>query len=182
MRGLMQKMSRRAGERAGRWAGRQVCWFSRLPACRLLGLVCVLAFSMSCRTPPLPPADFSAPGWRVLQGQAVWRPAKNKPDLAGELLLATNLNGDFFAQFGKTPFPLATAQVAGSRWQIEFGSGDYERAGNGQPPPRFVWFQLPGALLGAEISRDWRREHDVTNSWRLENLRTGETLETKLFP
>src|SRR5258708_1970399 len=105
----------------------------------------VLGFGASCRTPPLPPADFSAPGWRVLQGQAIWNPAKNKAELAGELLLATNANGNSFVQFGKTPFPLATAQVAGSRWQIEFGSGDYECAGNGQPPPRFVWFQLPSA-------------------------------------
>jgi hypothetical protein len=147
----------------------------------LSAFVCVLGLGTSCRTPPLPPANFAAPGWQVLQGQAVWKPAKNKSELAGELLLGTNANGNFFAQFGKTPFPLATAQAADDRWQIEFGSADYRRAGRGQPPSRFVWFQLPRALLGAEISRDWRSEHRATNSWRLENLRTGETLEAEFF-
>ncbi|MEK7707305.1 MAG: hypothetical protein AAB380_04850, partial [Verrucomicrobiota bacterium] len=96
-------------------------------------------FCVGCSSiPPLPPADFSAPGWRVQQGQAVWKPLKNKTELAGELVLATNANGSFFAQFTKTPFPLATVQVAGDRWQIEFGAGDYQRGGRGRPPARFA--------------------------------------------
>ncbi len=59
----------------------------------ILALVgCLLC--VSCRTAtPLPPADFSAPGWRLRQGQAVWKPSKDRPELAGDLLLAANANG-----------------------------------------------------------------------------------------
>jgi hypothetical protein len=148
-----------------------------------LVLACVATVGAGCRTPlPLPPADFSEPGWRVQQGQAVWKPMASKPELAGELLLATNINGSFFVQFTKTPFPLATAQVAGESWQMEFGSGEYSRRGQGQPPGRFAWFQLPGALSGGGWQRDWKFSRLEDSSWRLENTRTGEWLEGRLFP
>jgi len=130
----------------------------------------------------LPPADLSAPGWRVQQGQALWKPTKSKPELAGELLLATNTNGDFFVQFAKTPFTLASARVARDCWHIEFGSGDYRRNGQGEPPNRFVWFQLPRALAGKNPGGDWQFRQDSTNLWRLENPRTGESLAGYFFP
>ena len=137
----------------------------------------------SCRTaPPLPPADFSAPGWRVQQGQAVWKLSSNRPELAGDLLLATNVNGKFFVQLSKIPFPLATAQISGNQWQIEFGADKFSWRGNGTPPSRFVWFQLPRALLGENLNGNWQFKNATTNSWRLENPRTGETLEGEFFP
>jgi len=68
----------------------------------------LLILGAGCRTAnPLPPADFSAPGWRVQQGQAVWKPSASRPELAGDLLLATNVNGNMFIQFSKMPFPVA---------------------------------------------------------------------------
>jgi hypothetical protein len=142
----------------------------------------LLGLGTSCRTtPPLPAANLSIPGWRIQQGQAVWKPTRDRPELTGELILATNASGDFFVQFAKPPFTLATAQVAGDRWQIEFGSGDYSRRGRGQPPTRFAWFQLPAALDGASAGRDWRFERVATNFWRMENRRTGEALEGAFF-
>jgi hypothetical protein len=142
-----------------------------------------LILCAGCRTiPPLPPTDFSAPGWRVQQGQAVWKPSQNRPELAGDLLLATNTNGDFFIQFSKMPFPLATARVSGGRWQIEFGADKYSWHGHGNPPDRFAWFQLPRALLEANIGGDWQFTRVETNSWRLENSHTGESLEGEFFP
>jgi hypothetical protein len=153
--------------------------------------------------------DLSAPGWRVQQGQALWKPTKTRPELAGELLLATNANGDFLVQFSKTPFALATAQKVGDRWQIELGAGDYRRSGPGQPPAGFVWFQLPrfmalsrqkppsaqldpageGGLRGEGHKTtadggvsDWHFDRVTADSWRLENHRTGETLEGGFFP
>ncbi len=142
-----------------------------------------VGLGVGCRSlPSLPPADFSAPGWRVQQGQAIWKPLRNKPELSGELLLATNVNGSFFVQFSKTPFPLATAQVAAATWQIDFGTGEHAWRGPGPPPARFVWFQLPRALAGAGVARDWRFARVGTNSWRFENSRTGESLEGELFP
>ncbi len=147
----------------------------------LSGLVLVLC--AGCRTtPPLPTADFSAPGWHVQQGQAVWKPSQSRPELAGDLLLATNVNGNFFLQFSKMPLPLATARVSGGRWQIEFGADKFSWHGHGNPPDRFAWFQLPRALLDINIGRNWRFTRVETNSWRLKNPRTGESLEGEFFP
>jgi len=155
-------------------AGR-VLWFS--------GLWLLVVVGVSCRSvPSLPPADLSAPGWRLQQGQAVWKPAVNKPELAGELLLATHTNGDFLIQFTKTPMSLTAAHSVSGRWQIEFGSRDYVHRGHGQPPARFVWFQLPRALTGASLGSEWRVGRAATNTWKLENARTGETLEGFLSP
>ena len=136
-----------------------------------------------CRSgPSLPPADLTAPGWRVQNGQAVWRPGRTRPELAGDLVLATNLTGSLFVQFAKPPFPLALARVEDDRWQIQFGAGAYSRAGRGQPPPRFVWFQLARALVGATLGRGWRFQHPTPQAWRLENPRTGEWLEGRFAP
>ena len=149
----------------------------------LATLLLAANLGVSCRSlDPLPPVDLSAPGYRVQQGQALWKPTKTRPELAGELLLATRTNGDLFVQFMKTPFTLATAQRVGDQWQIDLGSGDYRRRGHGPPPVRFVWFQLPAALAGAGVSGNWSFERVTTNSWRLENHRTGEALEGGFFP
>ena len=142
----------------------------------------LVVLAAGCRTVLLPPADFSAPGWRVQQGQAVWKPSSSRPELAGDLLLATNADGNCFVQFSKMPFPLATAQISGGRWQIEFGADKFSWHGDGAPPERFVWFQLPRALLNAGLADDWQFTRIETNSWRLENPRTGETLEGEFFP
>lgn len=135
-------------------------------------LLCV-----SCRTVPLPPTDFSQPGWQVHQGQAVWKPTRNRPELAGDLLLATNNNGDYVVQFTKSPFTLATARMQNGAWQIQFGDGRHEFSGRGTPPKRFSWFQLPRVLNGAPPAPPWRYTPKPDNSWRLENPRTGESLE-----
>ena len=146
-------------------------------------LLLTLAFCVSCRSlPPLPPADLSAPGWQVRQGQAVWQPPGHRPELTGELLLATNANGSFFVQFTKNPFPQVTAEVFGDQWQIEFGAEEHSWRGRGEPPERFAWFQLPRALLAGKVPGNWRFENVTTNSWRLNNPRTGEQLEGGFFP
>jgi hypothetical protein len=138
---------------------------------------------VSCRTgPPLPPADFSSPGWKLRQGQALWKPSKSRPELAGDLLLATNANGDCVIQFSKIPFTLATAQVADGAWQIEFGAGRFLFRGRGPPPARFAWFQLPRALATTQPGRPWKFTRRADGSWRLENARTGEILEGVFFP
>jgi hypothetical protein len=130
---------------------------------------------------PLAPADFSSPGWLLRQGQAVWKPSKSRPELAGDLLLAVNTNGNFVVQFSKTPFALASAQVADGRWQIAFGAGKHSWSGSGAPPARFLWFQLSRVLAGAPANAPWRSTLRTDNSWRLENPGTGEFLEGQLF-
>jgi hypothetical protein len=140
-------------------------------------------FCVSCHTTaPLPPANLSAPGWTLRQGQAVWKPSQNRPELVGELLFAANANGDYLIQFSKPPFALASAQVAGDEWQIDFGGGKHTWAGRGEPPRRFVWFQLPRALAGGRPMGSWQLGPATNNFWRLENHRTGEFLEGEFFP
>jgi hypothetical protein len=142
----------------------------------------VLLFFVSCRTgDPLPPTDFSAPGWRVRQGQAVWKPSQSRPELAGDLLLAVNTNGNFVIQFTKTPFALASAEVVDGRWQIEFGTGQHSWRGPGAPPNRFIWFQVPGALTGKSAAAPWKFTGRAEDSWRLENPGTEESLEGQFF-
>jgi hypothetical protein len=136
-----------------------------------------------CRTAGLlPTADFSAPGWKIQQGEAVWKPSSSRPELGGDLLLATNANGDCFVQFSKIPFPLATAQVSGNQWRMEYGADKYSWRGHGAPPQRFSWLLLPRALLGANPGDNWRFARPDTHSWRLENPRTGESLEGEFSP
>ncbi len=105
-----------------------------------------------------------------------------KRDKVGDLLLATNVNGDFFIMFTKTPFTLATAQSTGGNWQITFGGGEYFWHGHGQPPVRFGWFQLPRALAGKSLDRGWTFSRKNDAAWRLENPATGESLEGEFFP
>ncbi len=145
----------------------------------MLLLALGLFLGVSCQTEPLPPADFSSPGWRVRQGQAIWRPTKGRPELAGDLLLAVNANGDFLVQFSKTPFNLAFARMMNDRWQIDLGQHSWR--GRGAPPERFAWFQLPHLLAGASALAQWRFTKRIDQTWRLENACTGESLEGQFF-
>lgn len=130
---------------------------------------------------PLPaPADLSAPGWQLRQGQAIWKPSKNRPELAGDLLLAVNTNGDFLVQFSKTPFNLAAAEMKNGAWHIAFGPRGW--SGRGPPPARFIWFQLPRLAEGKPAARRWQITRRADHSWRLENVRAGEFLEGQFFP
>lgn len=135
-----------------------------------------------CKTPTsLPPQDLNAPGWTILRGQAVWKPPHNRPEVAGDLLMATNASGNFFIVFSKSPFVIATAQVENEQWEIRFSDEKYAWRGGGIPPDRFIWFQLPHALLGERLTDDWQFNDSVSNLWRLQDTRTGEKLEGEFF-
>jgi hypothetical protein len=145
-------------------------------------LVCGLALflCLSCRTAaPLAPADLSAPGWQLRQGQAIWKPSKNRPELAGDLLLAVNTNGDYLLQFSKTPFTLASARVTRGRWRIDFGPRGW--GSRGAPPIRFVWFQVAPMITGKTVASPWSVTRRADNSWRLANTGAGEFLEGQFF-
>ncbi|MHC1768722.1 MAG: hypothetical protein AB9869_31315 [Verrucomicrobiia bacterium] len=150
---------------------------------QVLFWLCVVVAS-GCATPrPDLRADLSAPGWRVREGQAVWRPAKAKPDLAGELLVASHPSGQSFVQFAKPPFQLVTAHQTGERWQITFGANNRTFSGRGKPPPRFIWLHLAARLdSGQRPPSGWRFQSEAAGQWRFENHATGETLEGYLKP
>ncbi|HZF01790.1 MAG TPA: hypothetical protein VE344_07840 [Methylomirabilota bacterium] len=147
----------------------------------LLFLIAVLVTGCKTAT-PLPPMDLSASGWRVQQGQAIWKPPQNRPELAGDLILATNANGNYFIQFSKTPFSIVTAEVEDEQWEIRFGEDKYAWRGGGIPPDHFLWFQLPRAFLGEDLNDGWKFERGFGNLWRLENPETGETFSGEFFP
>src|ERR1043166_2479208 len=136
----------------------------------IFALLLPLFFSLGCKSlPPLPAANLSEPGWKTRHGQAVWKPKKDAPEIAGELLIATNSDGRTFVQFTKTPFPFAIAQTTRDGWQIEFGAVNKKFSGRGKPWERFVWFQIPRFLGGAENSRQWAWEICRTSereTWR----------------
>ena len=155
---------------------------SRLRTAILLSVLCAVARTcLSCRTvPPPPPIDLSAPGWRIQRGQAVWEAVSGRPEIAGDLLLATRTNGEFYIQFTKAPFTLVDGSFADGHWHIEYTVGQYSWSGRGTPPARFAWFELPRVLDGEEPRRGWRftRTNDL---WRLERRLGGEWLEGRFF-
>jgi hypothetical protein len=125
---------------------------------------------------PLPKADISQPGWTIQQGQAVWKPpGRTTPEIAGELLLATNTDGSAFVQFTKTPFPFVIAQSTSNRWQLEIPPRNKRYTEPGKPSGRIVWFQLVNALAGKPLAKGWTWNDSGTN-WQLTNS-SGESLE-----
>jgi len=148
----------------------------------LFWLVSVLGCG-ACRTAaPLAAANLSEPGWTIREGQAVWRPKVEAPEIAGELLVATHRNGQTFLQFTKTPLPLVVARVTTNRWQIEFVTDHREFSGHGKPPSQFGWLHLARCVAGTAPPAKWRWEKFPDDRWRLENLISGETFEGFLTP
>ena len=135
-----------------------------------------LIFS-GCQTlPPLPAVNLKAPGWTARQGQAVWRRTRSAPEIAGEILVATRADGASFVQFTKAPFPLVTAQANPGGWEVTAPAQNRRYSGHGPPPARILWLMLPRALAGQPLPENfsWRAD---SNGWRLENGKTGESLE-----
>jgi len=143
----------------------------------LLTLVVLILATAGCQTlPPLPAANLSEPGWNVRQGQAIWRNRRDSPEIAGEVLLATQTNGTTFIQFTKTPFPLVIARRTLDAWQIEIPTENKRYTGRGGPPRRMIWFLLAQVLSGQPAPANWSWRQNPDN-WRLENKKTGESLE-----
>ena len=130
----------------------------------------------------MPPVNLSAPGWIVLEGQAVWRAKSGAPEIAGDLLLAREGNERTFLQFTKMPFPFVTARVEHDAWMIEFPLQKESYGGHGQPPSQIGWFQLTRCLDGGTASKNWIWTNSKNNRWRLENESTGELIEGYLNP
>jgi hypothetical protein len=160
---------------------KKICALRRTATASAIGLlspgaIALLLALAACRTPPLPALDLSEPGWHVRRGEAVWRANRDAPEIAGEMLLATNANGDALLQFTKTPFPLVVARTTAESWQMESPSRNKRRSGRGAPPSGVIWFQLPRALSGAALPDDWSWSLS-RYQWRLDHRPTGEWLE-----
>lgn len=141
--------------------------------------ICTLAALAGCATGPLPSPDISdaASGWKILQGQAVWKP-KAGDGIAGELLVATNRAGDFVVEFAKPPITIAHAQRAGDQWSLNFPAQKKSYNGRGNAPARVIWLHLAPALAG--VDNKWEMTTN-SNGFRISSQR-GETLEGFLTP
>ena len=149
---------------------------------------CAVALLIACRTPPkLPPIDLSQAGWQVQQGQAVWKPNKNAPELSGELVWAAHPDGRFLLQFLKTPITLVEAQGSKDAWQISFPPQGRTLSGVGQladargSVQRLGWLYLARGLQGQALTRQWTFS-GTADAWKLANARTGEVIEGFLRP
>jgi hypothetical protein len=157
------------------------------PPRRRLGLLLASGLAggilAGCHTPPhLGTLDLSEPGWRVQQGQAVWRAKGGLPALAGELIVASHPDHRWFVQFSKTPFPFVTARGEARQWTIEYPPQRLVFRGQGSPPARFGWLHLVSALGGRPLPEPWQFLRQADNHWRLDAPGSGESIEGFLNP
>lgn len=146
-----------------------------LLGCSTLGLL------TGCQTTArLPPVNITEPGWQLREGQSLWRSERDEPEIAGEIIVASHLNGHSLVQFIKTPLPLLTAQTTQEAWRIEFIPEKRIISGKGQPPAHFIWLHLARALTGTPPPTPLRFDKVSESSWRLENSATGELLTVYL--
>jgi hypothetical protein len=141
-----------------------------------------LVLICGCRTTKQSLFIASGPGWHVQQGQALWRPERGLPEFGGDLVLASDGTGRALIQFDKTPLSMVFAQTTTNRWLIRFPQRRMGFSGHGSGPTRFAWLYLPAALGGKQLPPALRFERKSDGGWRLENTRTGETLQGFLSP
>ena len=135
-----------------------------------------LALLLGCRTaPPFGPLNLSAPGWQARTGQAIWKPDRSKPEIVGDLLIASDPNGNAYLQFSKA-FPIVSARLGGNRWEVEFPPQNKRYSAPGNPPARVGWLQLLRGITGGEVNHRWGFER-TDNSLTLTNSRSGESIE-----
>jgi hypothetical protein len=145
-------------------------------------LLALLALFCGCRTTTQSLFTASGPAWHVRQGQALWRPERGLPEFGGDLVLASDGTGRCLIQFDKTPLSLVFVQITSTQWLIRFPQRQMSFSGHGVGPTRFAWLYLPAALAGKSLPPPFHFERKADGGWRLENSRTGETLEGFLAP
>lgn len=173
-RGLKSENRHRAGGR--HWAlGIGHSAFTRL---FLASLFCLCG----CQSPTHNLFTATGPGWRVQQGQALWRPKSGRPEFGGDLVLASDAAGRHLIEFDKTPLAILSAQTTSNRWLIKFPQQNMSFSGFGPGSTRFAWLYLPPALAGQPLPKNFHFERQPDGGWRLENSGTGEMLEGFLSP
>jgi hypothetical protein len=156
---------------------------SRRPPPRLLVCGLTVLLLAGCRTaPPLTRIDLSESGWQVQCGQAVWKAGRHGPELAGELLMASQADGRRLVEFSKTPLTLVVLRITPGTWQLQLVAAKRQFSGRGEPPPRSAWLLLPRCLQGVPPPPGWTFSSPERDAWRIENAGTGESLQGYLSP
>lgn len=144
----------------------------------LLALVCLLPSFAGCRSlPTQPPMNFSGPGWKVQQGQAVWKRDAKSAGVAGDLLVAMHPDGQRVVQFTKTPLPFLVAQRTTNWWQVQIIPRNKTYAGRGTPPARLIWLHLADTIAGNAAPDGFHFTTNSTDGWSFKRRATGESLE-----
>jgi hypothetical protein len=123
------------------------------------------------------PVDLQQPGWTLHRGQAVWQPRQGAPELAGQILLASDDAGEDFVRFSKDPMGIALARRNAAGWSLEIPAFHKGYSGRGTPPRRIGWFQLQDAIFHGGPHPDWAWSGIEEGRWELMNPKTGERLE-----
>ena len=147
-----------------------------------LALLTIALFSSGCQTATRSLFTATGPGWHVQEGQALWRAGREYPELGGDLVLASDEDGRCLIQFAKTPMTIVSVQTTRTSWLIQFPPQRMGFSGREPGPARFAWLYLPAALSGETLPPPLRFERKPDGGWRLENTRSGETLEGFLAP
>ena len=147
-----------------------------------LALLTTALFSSGCQTATKSLFAATGPGWHVQEGQALWRPGREYPELGGDLVLASDEDGHCLVQFAKTPMTLVSVQTTRTNWLLQFPSQRMEFSGRGLGPVRFAWLYLHTALAGEPLPSSLHFERKPDGGWRLENTSSGETMEGFLAP
>ena len=143
----------------------------------------ILGPMTGCRTaPPQAPFNTAEPGWRLREGQALWRTSRTAPEMAGEIVVATHPDGRAFLQFSKTPLPFVSAQCSGDRWQIDFIPEHRTLTGQGEPSLRLFWLHVLRALGGNPPPPPLELRALENHGWRLSNPSNGESVDAYLNP
>ena len=155
--------------------------FIRHSSFAIILLTSLLCLS-GCQSPVHSLFTATGPDWHVQQGQAVWRPKTGLPEFGGDLVLASDNAGRHLIQFDKTPMEILSAQTTSNRWLIQFPARKMSFSGFGPGSTLFSWLYLPAALDGKPLPKIFKFERKPDGGWRLENSRTGETVEGFLSP
>lgn len=103
--------------------------------------------------------------------------------MVGDLVVAIAEDGWVNVQFAKPPMTLVVADRGAQGWRIEFPMKRVVVSRkNGSPPIRFVWLHLAAALRGEPLPDGLRFERLADGNWRLENVKTGESVQGFLSP
>jgi len=177
---------RKPHNRFGLDFGLRISSFFRISRLRIsdfsLVSVASLLFLCGCQSPVKSLFEATGPNWHVQQGQALWRPKTGLPEFGGDLVLASDDAGRHLIQFDKTPMAILSAQITSNRWLIKFPAQNLSFSGFGPGSTRFGWLYLPEALDGKPLPKVFKFERKPDGGWRLENSRTGETVEGFLSP
>ena len=132
-------------------------------------------------TPGAAPVDMSGPGWTVRQGQALWKPGRKDPEIAGDVVVSSDATGGSYVQFSKT-LPIVSGRLTSKGWEFDAIAQQKRYSGGGKPPAKTIWLQMLRALEGNEVADRWTVAHPSDQYILLAHEHSGERLEVHFPP